>query len=93
VGRILARLKGFQKLTGIDDALSIFLKELNPGRLEPEKVQMPVALGRVTVQDVVADWDLPSFDRSAVDGYAVRARDTFEACEGGLDGQFSSRGH
>lgn len=81
MGRILARLKGFQKLTGIDDALSIFLKELNPGRLEPEKVQMPVALGRVTVQDVVADWDLPSFDRSAVDGYAVRARDTFEASQ------------
>jgi molybdopterin molybdotransferase len=35
----------------------------------------------VTAEDVVADYDLPPFNRSAVDGYAVRAQDTFEASQ------------
>ena len=77
----MARLKGFQKLTSIDDALSIFLEKLKPKRLGPEQVQIHMALGRVTAEDVVADHDLPPFDRSAVDGYAVRAQDTFEASQ------------
>jgi molybdopterin molybdotransferase len=81
VRRTLPRLKGFQKLTSIDDALSIFLKKLKPKRLQPEQAQIHIALGRVTVEDVVADHDLPPFDRSAVDGYAVRAQDTFEASQ------------
>jgi molybdopterin molybdotransferase len=81
MGEILARLKGFQKLTSIDDALSIFLKKFKPKSLDPEEVQIPMALGRVTAQDIVAEHDLPSFNRSAVDGYAVRAQDTFEASQ------------
>ncbi|MFQ6063842.1 MAG: gephyrin-like molybdotransferase Glp [Candidatus Bathyarchaeia archaeon] len=77
----MARLKGFQKLTNIDDALSIFLGKLESKRLEPEQVQIRTALSRVTAEDVVADHDLPPFDRSAVDGYAVRAQDTFKASQ------------
>jgi len=77
----LARLKGFQTLTNIDDALSIFLRKLKPKRLEPEQVQISMGLGRVTAEDVVAENDLPPFDRSAVDGYAVRAQDTFGASQ------------
>jgi len=81
VGKALARLKGFQTLTNIDDALSIFLRKLKPKRLEPEQVQISMGLGRVTAEDVVAENDLPPFDRSAVDGYAVRAQDTFGASQ------------
>ncbi|MFB0522268.1 MAG: gephyrin-like molybdotransferase Glp [Candidatus Bathyarchaeia archaeon] len=77
----MARLKGFQTLTNIDDALSIFLRKLKPKRLEPEQVQISMGLGRVTAEDVVAENDLPPFDRSAVDGYAVRAQDTFGASQ------------
>lgn len=40
------------------------------------------ALGRVPADDVVAPSDLPGFARSTVDGYAVRAADTFGASEG-----------
>jgi len=40
-----------------------------------------MALGRVASEDIVAENDLPPFDRSAVDGYAVRGRDTFEASQ------------
>jgi molybdenum cofactor synthesis domain-containing protein len=44
-----------------------------------EKVDLPNALGRVLAQDVVADTDLPPFNRSQMDGYAVRAEDTTTA--------------
>ena len=47
--------------------------------LGTEKVDLPNALGRVLAQDVVADTDLPPFDRSQMDGYAVRAADTTSA--------------
>jgi molybdopterin molybdotransferase len=47
--------------------------------LGTEKVDLPSALGRVLAQDVVADSDLPPFDRSQMDGYAVRAADTTSA--------------
>src|SRR5215213_4235856 len=43
--------------------------------LPVEQVALPHALGRVLAQDVVADSDLPPFDRSQMDGYAVRAVD------------------
>jgi len=77
----LARLKGFEKLTGVDEALSTFLKQLKLERLEPIQIPVHEALRRVTAEDFVAKSDLPPFDRSAVDGYALRAEDTFEASQ------------
>ena len=85
MGNTLARLKGFQALRNIDEALSIFLKKLKPKGLPPEQVQVSMALGRVTAEHVVAESDVPPFNRSAVDGYAVRTQDTF------LASQFSPR--
>ncbi len=43
--------------------------------LPSEQVELPRALGRVLAEVVVADSDLPPFDRSQMDGYAVRAHD------------------
>jgi molybdopterin molybdotransferase len=77
----LARLKGFEKLTNIDEAFSTLLKKLKPERLESERISIHAALGRVTAEDIIAENDLPPFDRSEVDGYAVRAQDTFEASQ------------
>jgi len=77
----LARLKGFEKLTNIDEAFSTLLKKLKPERLGHERIPIHVALGRVMAEDVIAENDLPPFDRSEVDGYAVRAQDTFEASQ------------
>lgn len=47
--------------------------------LETERVELPNALGRVLAQEIVADTDLPPFDRSQMDGYAVRAAETTAA--------------
>jgi len=77
----LARLKGFERLTPVDEALSIFLKTLKLRRLKAVSVSVEEALGRVTAENIVAPTDMPPFDRSAVDGYAVRAQDTSEASQ------------
>jgi molybdopterin molybdotransferase len=77
----LARLKGFQKLTLIDDALRTWLNVLQVKK--PREVAVPLneALNRVLATDVVAKADLPRFDKSAVDGYALRAEDTTGASQ------------
>jgi putative molybdopterin biosynthesis protein len=46
-----------------------------------ETVPVGDALGRVLARDVTAPGDVPAFDRSNVDGFAVRAEDTFHASE------------
>jgi putative molybdopterin biosynthesis protein len=46
-----------------------------------EAVALDAALGRVLAADVVSPVDVPSFDRSNVDGFAVVAQDTFGASE------------
>jgi molybdopterin molybdotransferase len=47
-----------------------------PEPLAAEPVPLPRALGRVLAEDVVAADDVPGFDNSAMDGFAVRAADT-----------------
>ena len=48
---------------------------------EPEHVPLDAAAGRVLATRVDADLDVPGFDRAALDGYALRASDTFDADE------------
>ncbi|MFB6256063.1 MAG: molybdopterin biosynthesis protein [Haloplanus sp.] len=47
----------------------------------PETVPLDEARGRVLADRIDAELDVPGFDRASVDGYAVRARDTFGADE------------
>ncbi|RMF21296.1 MAG: hypothetical protein D6760_09790, partial [Deltaproteobacteria bacterium] len=44
--------------------------------LEVERLDPREACGRVLAEDVTAPEDVPHFDRSNMDGYAVRAEDT-----------------
>jgi molybdopterin molybdotransferase len=48
---------------------------------ETEEVKLRDALGRVLARDIAAGLDLPPFDNSAVDGFAVRRRDVAESGE------------
>ena len=52
-------------------------------RLEPETRPVLDALGQVLAADVVAPFDIPPLDNTAMDGYAVRAADTTGATEDG----------
>jgi putative molybdopterin biosynthesis protein len=49
--------------------------------LSSERVLLASALGRVLAEDVRAEVDVPGFDRSNMDGFAVRASDTFGVSE------------
>ncbi len=51
-------------------------------RTPTQTVALAEALGRVPARDVIAPGPLPGFARSTVDGYAVRAADTYGASEG-----------
>ncbi len=73
----MARLKGFKKLTNVDEALQSFLTQLKPERLGSERIPIHAALGRVTAENIRAKYNLPPFNRSAVDGYALKAKETF----------------
>jgi len=47
--------------------------------LQSEKVSIQEAVFRICAQDIIADIDVPHFDKSTVDGYALRCEETFEA--------------
>jgi len=58
------------------------LADFRPGhRTAVETVALDQAHGRVPAADILAGESLPGFDRSSVDGYAVRAQDTFGASD------------
>src|SRR5260221_1904544 len=50
-----------------------------PGPTEIETASLSQALGRVLAHDLVSTLDLPPWDNSAMDGYAIRSADTAEA--------------
>lgn len=57
----------------VDEALRIVLAQVSS--LPAEEVPLGEALGRILAADVASDVDMPPFDRSAMDGYALRAED------------------
>lgn len=61
-----------------EEARKVILDSVVP--VGAERVETSRSLGRVLAEDVVAPWDLPSCDNSAMDGYAVR----FEDCRRGV---------
>ena len=64
------------------DAAELRWREaLDVAPLAAERVALDAALGRVLAEDVRAEIDVPGFDRSNMDGFAVRATDTFGASE------------
>lgn len=64
-----------------DQAKQRFEAALDLHPLGEESVELSSALGRVLSRDVIAKVNVPSFDRSNLDGYAVRATDTVGADE------------
>ena len=75
------KLKGFQKLTLTDQALKSWLAALQIGAPKAAVVSLQDAPGRVLAEDLVAKEDLPRFDKSAMDGYALKSADTVGASQ------------
>jgi molybdopterin molybdotransferase len=72
----------FLELVSLPEAVSSLIEAL-PARIHAAKeIDTSAAIGRVLAGDVTASEDMPGFTRSQMDGYAVRAADTFGASEG-----------
>ena len=65
-----------QEMISVAEAIQIVRQQTTTN--STEHVSIEHALGRVLAEDVVADTDLPPFDRAQMDGYAVRAQDVKE---------------
>lgn len=60
-------------MLSFEQARKIILENISPAGIE--LVNLVDAVGRVLAEDVVAPWDMPLWDNSAMDGYAVRLAD------------------
>lgn len=65
-----------------EEALTAIFNNLKPDLPPAETVPIDSSYGRVLSADIVSPEDMPAFSRSTMDGYAVRASDTFGATEG-----------
>ncbi|HNY02221.1 MAG TPA: molybdopterin molybdotransferase MoeA [Bacteroidales bacterium] len=63
-----------EDLISFEAALEIVLKEASP--VGAERVPLPDSVGRVLAGQVLSDMDMPPFDKSAVDGYAIHPDDS-----------------
>src|SRR5688572_8323697 len=71
----------FLTLLPPDEARALLLSHLPAPITDSETINVVSSLGRVLAEDIVAPHPLPEFQRTAVDGYAVRASDTFGASD------------
>jgi len=78
-GTGLRRMRGFSKLTRVEGALDLVMKHCGDKVLGSESADVKEAWGRVLEEDVVSTIDVPPYDRSAVDGYAIRSEESFSA--------------
>ena len=66
-----------------EQALQVLLDRLTPQAIAAaERIPITKALGRTTSKAIHAQEHLPFFPRSTMDGYSVRAAETFGASEG-----------
>src|SRR5664280_2258819 len=77
--RAAARQEQFLEVVSAEEARTRFERHLDLTPLGPETVPLADVLTRVLAHDVVAAIDAPPFDRSNVDGFALRALDTIGA--------------
>jgi molybdenum cofactor synthesis domain-containing protein len=74
-----ARDRGFKEATRIEEARRIFYETLPARSLPSESIPVHRSLNRILAEDVRAETSVPSFAKSAMDGYAVVAEETFGA--------------
>jgi molybdenum cofactor synthesis domain-containing protein len=71
----------FRKLLTFDEAKKVIDDHFKPVFLGEEEAVLLEAYNRVLNEDVISTLDIPPFNRSTVDGYAVKAEDTYGADE------------
>jgi molybdopterin molybdotransferase len=70
-------MRGFRDRAEVADVVALLAARLQP--LDLERTSLSEASRRVLAEDMIADVEVPPFDRAAMDGYALRAAETFGA--------------
>lgn len=74
----MRKMEPFKKLIPLEEARKTVLEKIKPiDRVE--RIPLEEACSRVLAEDLIAEMTVPPFDRSAMDGYALRAEDTYGA--------------
>jgi len=76
-GKDLVRMRGFSRRTSVDAFLKTIREHCAPGR--KERINALDCPGYGLAEDVVSPVDIPGFDRSAMDGFALKGEETFGA--------------
>jgi len=71
----------FRKLISVEEAKQILAQSFTPKPVGKERVNLSEAHNRILATDVTSPLNVPPFDRSTVDGYALKSEDTFGADE------------
>lgn len=71
----------FRKLLTLGEARQVIGQHFSAEPLGVDEISLLDAYDRVLAEDVIATLNIPPFNRSTVDGYAVKAEDTFDAEE------------
>jgi putative molybdopterin biosynthesis protein len=71
--------KEFRELTSVEDAREL----VDNIKIQPGITALPIeeAAGHIIAEDILAGLDVPAFNRSVKDGYAVKGKDTYQATE------------
>src|SRR5438876_10746675 len=71
------RMRGFRDRAEVTQVVAMLATRVQP--LPAEAIDLHEAWGRVLAEDVTSEVAVPSFDRAAMDGYALRGQETFGA--------------
>lgn len=77
----MAKQQQFLNVVDRDEAERRFYSAISLDPLGTESIPLERSLGRILAEDIIAKVDVPSFDRSNYDGFAVRASETVGASE------------
>ncbi len=73
---------GREEVISVGKAIELIFSNLSPKPPSETRLRIEESYGRVLSRDIISPEDLPDFNRSTVDGFAVSASDTFGATEG-----------
>jgi molybdopterin molybdotransferase len=78
---ILKDMLGRSGVVSREEAFKALELHLTIAPPPPEELSISLSLGRIVALDIASPEELPEFDRSTMDGFAVRSIDTFGAAE------------
>ncbi len=67
----------FRELLTLEEARQIINQHFSPKQIGVDEIPLLEAHNRILAKDITASLDIPPFDRSTVDGHAVKAEDTY----------------